>query len=81
MGRKIAIIALLFFSTIVVAKKVPNTPTDRRWVQDYANKLSPEQEIFLLEKLKAYYDSTGTEIVIVTENSLEGDDIFDELLE
>ena len=77
MVRKIAIIALLFFSTIAVAKKVPNTPTDRRWVQDYANKLSPEQEIFLLEKLKAYYDSTGTEIVIVTENSLEGDDIFD----
>ncbi len=62
---------------IAFGKQVPDPPTDRRWVQDYAKVLDADQELFLLKKLKAYYDSTSTEIVVVTERSLEGDDIFD----
>lgn len=70
------LIALVFIGS-VYAKTPPKAPTDSRWVQDYANILTERQEIYLLEKLKAYYDSTSTEMVIVTENSLEGDDAFD----
>jgi len=77
MGRKITTVFLLIATCLVWAKKVPKAPTDRRWVQDYANVLEADQELFLLRKLKAYYDSTSTEIVIVTESSLEGDDVFD----
>lgn len=77
MVRKTGVLILLLVSVLAWAKKVPPVPTDRRWVQDYANVLESDQELFLLRKLKAYYDSTSTEVVIVTENSLEGADIFD----
>lgn len=77
MGRTVVLALLIGSISLAWAKKVPETPTDRRWVQDYANVLDADQELFLLKKLKAYYDSTSTDIVIVTENSLEGDDVFD----
>ena len=77
MVRNSILISLLLACVFSWAKKVPPAPTDRRWVQDYANELDADQELFLLKKLKAYYDSTSTEIVIVTERSLEGDDVFD----
>jgi uncharacterized protein len=74
---RFGVILLLFFSLNLLAKEVPVPPDNYRWVQDYAKVLSPDQEIFLLKKLRDYYDSTSNEFVIVTENSLEGDDIFD----
>ena len=77
MIRKIVVLILIGTVSLAWAKKVPEAPSDRRWVQDYANVLDADQELFLLKKLKTYYDSTSTEIVLVTENSLEGDDIFD----
>ncbi|NNJ56209.1 MAG: TPM domain-containing protein [Bacteroidia bacterium] len=66
----------MFCNVIAFAKAPPKAPKDERWVQDYGNVLDRNQEIYLLRKLKAYYDSTSTEIAIVTESSLEGDDIF-----
>ena len=77
MVRKGVLLIILLVTVSVWAKKVPDAPTDRRWVQDYANVLDADQELFLLRKLKAYYDSTSTEIVIVTESTLDGDDVFD----
>lgn len=77
MVRQGAVLILLLAAAFAWAKKVPPAPTDRRWVQDYANVLESDQELFLLRKLKAYYDSTSTEIVIVTDYTLDGDDIFD----
>jgi len=77
MGRKTGLIILLISFVIAGAKEPPNAPTNARWVNDFANVLESDQELFLLQKLKAYYDSTSTEIVIVTESSLEGDDAFD----
>ena len=77
MIRKIVVLILIGTVSLAWAKKVPEAPSDRRWVQDYANVLDADQELFLLKKLKTYFDSTSTEIVLVTENSLEGDDIFD----
>ena len=77
MGRKAGLIILLISFVFAGAKEPPNAPTNVRWVNDFANVLESDQELFLLQKLKAYYDSTSTEIVIVTESSLEGDDAFD----
>lgn len=78
MGRRLGIVYILIGCCLAAnAKKVPPMPTEYRWVQDYANVLESDQELYLMRKLKDYYDSTSTEIAIVTENSLEGDDVFD----
>lgn len=76
MGR---LLVWFLFSVLALAsqgKTPPPMPTDSRWVQDYGNALDIDQEVFLLKKLKAYFDTTSNEIAIVTERSLEGDDIF-----
>jgi uncharacterized protein len=77
MGRRAILFLFIGIVSFSWAKKVPEAPTDRRWVQDYANVLDADQELFLLRKLKSYYDSTSTEIILVTESTLDGDDIFD----
>ncbi|MDC1431029.1 TPM domain-containing protein [Bacteroidia bacterium] len=77
MVRTGSLLILIFIAFLATAKKVPPAPTEYRWVQDYGNVLDADQELFLMNKLKKYFDSTSTEIVIVTENSLEGDDVFD----
>jgi len=46
-------------------------------INDYANVLSVEEKALLERKLVAYFDSTSTQIAVVIENSLEGDDLFD----
>jgi uncharacterized protein len=48
-----------------------------RLVNDYAGVLSDAEKSALESKLVAYYDSTSTQIAIVIEKSLEGDDLFD----
>lgn len=75
MVRKYLFILLLFPLINLVAKEPPSAPQQYRWVQDEVGLLSEEQESFLLKKLKAYYDSTSTEIAIVIEKSLEGDEV------
>ena len=76
MGRILNLFFLGLVAFSISAKTPPPMPTDHRWVQDYGNVLNTDQEIFLLTKLKAYFDSTSNEIAIVTERTLEGDDIF-----
>jgi uncharacterized protein len=77
MVNKLIGFILVFLVLGAQAKEVPKAPTKDRWVQDYGNVLELDQEIFLKRKLQAYYDSTSTEIAIVTEYSLDGDDIFE----
>ncbi len=77
MVRKGSLLTLLCIAFLATAKKVPPAPTEYRWVQDYGNVLDADQELYLINKLKKYFDSTSTEIIIVTESSLEGDDVFD----
>lgn len=57
------------------AKDIPAKST--KLVNDYANILSTEERNALEQKLVAYFDSTSTQIAVVIENSLEGDDLFD----
>ena len=46
-------------------------------VNDYAGLFTREQTVALGDKLEAYAKETSTQIVVVTEKSLEGDDPFD----
>jgi uncharacterized protein len=65
----------LFLSVISFAKEIP--AKSNRLVNDYANVLSASEESALETKLRGYYDTTSTQIAVVLENSLEGDDLFD----
>lgn len=59
----------------LMAKEVPAKATTL--VNDYAGVLSGDEKSALEQKLVAYFDSTSTQIAVVIENSLEGDDLFD----
>lgn len=61
----------------VFAKEVPMPPNPPRLVNDYAKVLQPGELNALESKLVGYFDSTSTQIVIVTERTLDGDDIDD----
>lgn len=56
-------------------KKLPE-PT-QFLVNDYAGILSREQVVALGQKLRDYANETSTQIVVITETSLEGEDPFD----
>lgn len=60
-----------------LAKDIPAKPNPPRLVNDYTQTLSAEEQQQLEQKLVAYFDSTSTQIAIVIEESLEGDDLFD----
>ena len=61
----------------LAAKDVPDKPYPPRLVNDFAGLLSPQERNALERKLVAYDDSTSTQVAIVIERSLEGDDPFD----
>jgi uncharacterized protein len=72
---------LLWFSLLVLipmvglAKEVP--PKPKRWVNDYVG-IIPADELAQLEaQIQAFTDSTGHQLAVVVEKSLEGDDVFD----
>ncbi len=72
------LLVFLWLSNFVAAKEIPAKPEgNTRFVNDFAEILSPDQERALNAKLYTYYDSTSTELVIVTDKSLEGDDLFE----
>jgi uncharacterized protein len=61
----------------VSAAEIPAKPSPFKLVNDYAGILGPAEETQLEHKLRAYMDSTSTQIAIVSVNTLEGDDLFD----
>lgn len=77
MGKRLLWFFLLFPCLIVQALDPPPVPTDKRWVQDYAEIFTASDERALLTKLRDYYDSTSNEFVVVTIPTLEGDDPFE----
>lgn len=54
---------------------IPEIPKFQTSVYDYAKVLSPNEKIQLEEKLIRYSDSTTTQIVVITIESLKGEDI------
>ena len=54
---------------------IPKVPSEQTSVYDYANVLTATEKTQLEEKLIRYSDSTSTQIVVITIESLKGEDI------
>lgn len=70
-----SLLSFLLFTLVVFSKDLP--PVSKTLVNDYAGILGVDERQLLEQKLVAYFDSTSTQIAVVIENSLEGDDLFD----
>lgn len=70
-------VGLLLLPFFAEAKQVPPPPNPPRLVNDFVGILSASEVQALEQKLTAYDDSTSTQIAIVIEQTLDGDDIFD----
>lgn len=68
-------VCLLISSTGFSQFEIPKVPSEQTSVYDYADVLKPDEEAQLKEKLIRYSDSTTTQIVIITIESLKGEDI------
>jgi len=75
--KNIPLFLLLLLPFIAAAKEVPPAPNPPRLVSDFAGILSSDEVQMLEQKLTAYDDSTSTQIAIVIEQTLDGDDVFD----
>lgn len=68
--------AFLLLTQISFAQfTIPEKPSFQTSVYDYANVLSADEKTQLEEKLIRYSDSTSTQIVVITIESLQGEDI------
>ncbi|NUM31552.1 MAG: TPM domain-containing protein [Bacteroidetes bacterium] len=76
---KIYIFLVLLFNTLVLrAFDVPAKPEgSTRYINDYANLLSNEEERYLNIKLQRYWDSTSTDLVVVILETINGEEPFD----
>jgi uncharacterized protein len=74
--KDILFVALLFsFLPAFAQFTIPEKPSFQTSVYDYANVLSAQEKTQLEEKLIRYSDSTTTQIVVITIESLKGEDI------
>jgi uncharacterized protein len=71
----IAIICLLLTSKGFAQYTIPELPKLQTSVYDYAKVLSDTEKAQLEEKLIKYSDSTTTQIVVITIESLKGEDV------
>ena len=69
------LIAFFSFNTIFAQFDIPKKPSFQTSVYDYANVLSAAEKTQLEDKLVRYSDSTSTQIVVITIESLKGEDI------
>jgi uncharacterized protein len=68
-------VALIFTQLTFGQFTIPEKPTLQTSVYDYANVLSSNQKTALEQKLIQYSDSTSTQIVIATVETINGEDI------
>ncbi|MGL2963146.1 TPM domain-containing protein [Flavobacterium sp. RSB2_4_14] len=69
------VVCLFSFSRTFAQFTIPEIPKLQTSVYDYANVLSADEKAQLEEKLIRYSDSTSTQIVVITIESLKGEDI------
>jgi uncharacterized protein len=69
------LVCFLFTQITFAQFTIPEKPSFQTSVYDYANVLSATEKAQLEEKLIKYSDSTTTQIVIITIESLKGEDI------
>lgn len=68
-------LALFIYLPAFAQFTIPEIPKEQTSVYDYANVLSTQEKSQLEEKLIRYSDSTSTQIVVITIESLKGEDI------
>ncbi len=73
--KSLWIIFILVTSGVLAAQEFPPPPDPPRLVNDFTGLLTDEEQQTLERKLVAFNDSTGTQIAIVTINSLHGYDV------
>src|SRR6187402_3106204 len=70
------LLIVLFSSNCIFSQfTIPEKPSFQTSVYDYANVLSADEKTQLEEKLIKYSDSTTTQIVVITIESLKNEDI------
>ena len=69
------LVCFLFTQLSFAQFTIPEKPSIQTSVYDYANVLSATEKAQLEEKLIKYSDSTSTQIVVITIESLKGEDI------
>lgn len=73
----ISAIFVLFINICAFAKvDIPNH-TDRFFINDYANVIDSETEDYIFEKGKAYNANGGPQVVVLTMESIDGNDLED----
>src|SRR4051812_39421995 len=73
----LATLVCLLFTQISFAQfDIPKKPDFQTSVYDYANLLSATEKSQLEEKLIKYSDSTSTQIVVITIESLKNEDVL-----
>jgi len=81
MKSKINYTFLILFACVLFTQmgfaqfEIPEIPKEQTSVYDYANILSADEKAQLEEKLVRYSDSTTTQIVVITIESLKGEDV------
>jgi uncharacterized protein len=74
--QSLFLLVVLFSSNCIFSQfTIPEKPSFQTSVYDYANVLSPEEKSQLEEKLIRYSDSTTTQIVVITIESLKNEDV------
>ena len=69
------LVCLLFTQISLAQFDVPEKPSFQTSVYDYAKILSATEKSQLEEKLIRYSDSTTTQIVVITVETLKGEDV------
>lgn len=69
------LILIFLFIALIPKVNAKVTPTDKFYVNDYANILSEETEEYILNKSIALNQADGTQIVVVTVPNLDGSSI------
>jgi uncharacterized protein len=73
---KVLVLIALFVPTAAFSQfNIPEKPSFQTSVYDYAKLLTDEEKSKLEEKLIRYSDSTSTQIVVITEETINGEDI------
>lgn len=73
---KFILLTVILFGNLTFAQfTIPKAPAEQTSVYDYADVLQADEEAQLKEKLIRYSDSTTTQIVVITIESLQGEDI------
>ena len=77
MTRVLSFLLFVTLSATALAQQLPEAMSPPRLVNDFANVLSADENTRLEQKLRAYHDSTSTQIAVVVVQDLGGYEVVD----